>query len=231
MENPHVKHRERMKKQFLDYGLDSFETHNALELLLFFAVPQKDTNELAHMLLNTFGSISAVLDAPYEELLKLDGIGPHVACLIKLIPAMANLYFSDKTEKRQKYTTTTSLFQYFIPKFLGKEQETLLVACFDNANQMLGCEKVAEGTAHYLHIPIQKIVRFAFKYNSQSIVLAHNHPSGLALPSSSDQLNTIELKKALQALEITLVDHIIIGKNSDYISMKEYGMLDDFPIP
>ncbi|WP_069989105.1 JAB domain-containing protein [Massilioclostridium coli] len=226
--NLHKDHRKRVKARYLSLGLDAFTGHNILEFLLFFAIPQKDTNEIAHQLMNQFGSFSAVLDASLDELMEVDGIGEHAAILLHLIPDLARAYLEDKAEPHQKYDTPQKLMEFFKPKFIGLKQEVLYAVCLDNTNHMVSCTKLAEGFSDSVSLPIEEIVKFSFRYNAKNIILAHNHPFGLANPSASDQISTIELKKALSALNIYLIDHIIVGKNLDALSMREYGCLEEF---
>lgn len=223
--NCHDKHRQRLRKRFVQEGLDSFEVHNALELLLFNSIPRGDTNELAHILLDTFGSFSGVLDADHDNLLKVKGVGERTATLLELIPELCRLYMEDKAKPHKTYDTTEALCDLFIPKFIGRTQECVYAACFDNASKLIACQMLAKGTADTVLFPVKEIVQFVCNRNAANVAIAHNHPMGLCNPSSSDVTNSTDLKETLRKIQIRLVDHIIVGKNGDALSLVEYGVL------
>ena len=134
--NVHRQHRERVKSRFLAEGMDHMPPHNALELLLFYAIPQGDVNGLAHRLIERFGSYSAVIDAPYEQLLEVDGIGPHAATLLKLLPASARYYAADKCRDITLDTTEKAL-HYFIDLYLGIGDEQVYLTCLDGKSKVI----------------------------------------------------------------------------------------------
>lgn len=128
--NPHSGHRARLRDRFRreGYDLDHFEPHNILELMLFYCAPQKDTNELAHLLIDEFGSISGVFDAPYEELVKVSGVGEYTATFIKTIPALFRVYETDRLKDEAVLDSAQAARRYFIPKFIGRTEELVYVA-------------------------------------------------------------------------------------------------------
>lgn len=222
----HYGHRDRLKKRYLQEGLDNFEDHNVIELLLFYGVTQKDTNELAHRLLDEFGGISQIFDAPYEELCRIPGIKQNAGVLLKLIPNLCRRYMEDKAESGTVLNSTGGVCSYIAPRFIGRTEEAVYLICIDNTNTIIADVCLMEGSLEEVAIPIEKIVRAALKYNVKNVILAHNHPFGLAYPSSSDKNKTLQLQNALMELEIRLIDHIIVGKNNDTISMLEFGYMD-----
>lgn len=222
----HDGHRGRLRKRFMQEGIDNFEQHNVLELLLFYTIPRADTNVVAHRLIDAFGSLSAVFDASTESLMKIKGVGEKTAALIKLIPEMSRAYLVDKAEPFKQYNSPEQLCSFFVPKFVGRTRECVYVACLDNAGKMIACRKMLEGTANMVLLPLKEIVQFSYTHNAMSVVIAHNHPFGLCNPSKADHDHTIELKMALAAMEIRLLDHIVVGKNGDALSMAEYKMFD-----
>lgn len=210
----HKQHRQRMKKRYLEQGLDSFEPHNILELLLFYGIPQKDTNPLAHELLNHFGSLSEVFDAPYEELCSLKGMGENSAVLLKLIPDLCRAYSIDRAVKEHEPLDNVSkLVAYISPYFLGRTMEEIYLLFLDSALCPIRCSKIGEGDPDSSVFQLQELVRLTFGKNCKRLVLAHNHPKGLSLPSNSDCTVTHWLIHALRPLEIELVDHIIIAQD------------------
>ncbi len=220
----HNGHRKRLKKRFLEEGLDSFEKHNVLELLLFYGIARIDTNEIAHNLMESFGSLSGIFDAPYEELLKVNGIGESAASLIKLIPEISRVYMDDKCDYKQLLNTTEKMGAFLLPKFVGRTTEVVYLICLDNSCKILNCTVLFEGTVNAANISIRKIIETAIKFNASNVILAHNHPTGVALPSNEDLITTDRVVKALKVVGINLLDHIIVARN-DFISFADSGHL------
>jgi len=225
--NLHEGHRQRLKERFIKNGLGSFEDHNILELLLFFSVPRNDTNEIGHRLLQRFGSISNVFDAPVEELCKVDGIGMHSATLIKLIPELCSIYNVDKTENIEIVSSTNAAGKFFVPRFMGKNDEEVHVLLLDDKKKIIKSEIVSKGTVNASAVSIRKIVSLAVNSNATAVIIAHNHPGGVALPSSNDIVVTRRIYNALKLMEINLCDHIIVA-GDDFVSMQESGIFSDF---
>ena len=209
----HKDHRSRVKNRFLAEGLDHFEPHNILEMLLFYAIPQKDTNELAHTLINRFGSLKKVFDAPMQDLLTVSGIKEHSAILIKMIPALARIYSMEGDKQDESFSDIDAWGNYFVKRYIGIEVETVFLMLLDNKFNIIDCVKIHEGSVNSAAVSIRKIVEIVLSKNASMVVLAHNHPSGLAIPSPEDVLTTVELCKALQLLEINLLAHIIVAGN------------------
>lgn len=222
----HYGHRDRLKKRYLREGMDGFEDHNVIELLLFYGVTQKDTNELAHTLLTEFGGISQIFDAPYEELCQIPGIKQNAGVLLKMIPDLCRRYLEDKAESGELLNSSDSVCRYIAPRFIGRTEELVYLICMDNTNHIVGDICLMEGSLEEVSIPTEKVVRTALKYNVKNVILAHNHPFGLAHPSLSDERRTQQLQNALLELEIRLIDHIIVGKNNDTLSMAALGFMN-----
>lgn len=213
-ENLHKQHRQRMKNRFLNEGLEKFEQHNILELLLFFAIPQADTNEQAHRLLNTFGSISSVFNAPYDELVKVRGIGDHAATLIKLIPELLSVYVKDKTERAgKKAFTVDDAAKYLIPYYFGCQNEVVRALYFDNGMNLMDNIVIFEGDVNSAKLSYGDIARLAIMRGYPNIIVAHNHPNGAPIPSLEDNETTSVLLNSLNMLNINLIEHIIISDN------------------
>lgn len=219
----HTGHRQRLKDRFLKEGLDQFEELYVLELLLYYCIPQKDTNPIAHALLDYFGSLTAVFAATPEELQKVPCIGKNAATFLTLIPQVGRYYQIKRSEPGDILTTIEQCGQYLVPYFIGRENETVFLLCLDAKCKVLGCKLVGEGSVNSANIPIRRVVELALKTNATTVILAHNHPSGLALPSSDDIQTTLRLAKAMDAVEITLADHIVVADN-DFVSMAQSGL-------
>ncbi len=218
----HFGHRSRMKSRFLKTGFDSFEPHEVLEFILFYAIPKRDTNKLAHELLEMFGSVAGVLNAPYELLIQVSGIGDHAAILLKHIPQLFRIYAEDMSKSSEIMDNPKKWSEYFKAKFIGRTTETLFVAGIDDCAYFVACEKISTGTRQAIDVSCESLFRFTIRWNIDRIVLAHNHPNGIAVPSLADKIKTQKLETALKFLDVTLVDHFIFGKNGESVSMKEY---------
>lgn len=222
--NVHEGHRERLKKLFMEQGLDCFEDHKVLELLLFYALPRRDTNPIAHELMNHFDSLEAVFDAPAEELAKIPGMGDSAVLLIKLIPELGRRYAICKTPSDKLIDSSEKAGTYLVPRYMYERDEVVYVMCLDAANRLLCCKELFRGGANTTEISIRKIAELALSKNASGIIISHNHTSGIALPSAEDEATTKLLKETLNRIGIRLVDHIIVAED-DFISMADSGML------
>lgn len=219
----HDGHRARKKEQFRDHGLDAFADHEVLELLLYYAVPRQDTNPIAHRLMEHFGSLNAVLSAERSELCEVEGIGENTATLLSLIYPLC---------RRARVSTGPEIIlgsveqagEYFVNLFLGEREEKLYVACVDAKGRLLTCRLMCKGSSNSMNINVRSIVEVALKCGASNILLAHNHPSGVALPSQEDNSATLTVFEALRRVGIELTDHIIVG-GDDFVSLRHNGLL------
>ena len=218
----HDGHRDRLKQRFLTEGLDNFSQVQVLELLLFYCIPRKDTNEVAHRLLDRFGSLSQVLETKVEDLEKVDGIGHNTAVFLSLFPAAARYYSVDRANRCTFLTSTSQCGDYLLPYFTGRPQETVFMLCLDAKCKVICCNQVGEGSVNSAGVPVRRVVEMALAANATTVVLAHNHPSGLALPSYEDRVTTRRIAAALDAVDITLADHFVMA-DDDYVSMVQSG--------
>lgn len=218
----HTGHRQRLKQQFLENGLDGFTDIQVLELLLFYSIPRIDTNLIAHNLLKRFGSLDRVLDAPPAELMKVEGIGENSATFLSLITAAGRYYQIKRSENVKILNSVTECGNYLLPFFHGRTNETVFLLCLDAKCKVLNCKELGEGSVNSASVPIRRIVETALLNKAVSVVLAHNHPSGLALPSHEDVVSTQRTAAALAAVEITLVDHIIVA-DDDFVTLGQSG--------
>ncbi len=219
----HDGHRNRMKQRFLEDGLDRFDEVQALELLLFYCIPRQDTNELAHRLIDRFGSFANVLEAGYGELKKVPGVGEGAATFLPLLMETSRYYGINKQKEQKILHSVEDCGAYLVPYFHGRKNETVFMLCMDAKCKVLCCKEVGEGSVNSAAVPIRRIVQMALSANATSVILAHNHPSGLALPSGEDVQTTQNLAAALDAVEILLVDHIIVSED-DYVSLAQSGL-------
>ena len=220
----HDGHRQRKKEQFRMHGLDAFADHEVLELLLYYAIPRRDTNPVAHRLMERFGSLDGVFSATVEELEEVEGVGKNAATLLAL---WMPLYRRVRTKPKAKeviLNSTEQAGQYFMDLFFGMRREELYEACLDAKGKLLACCRIAEGGVDAVNISTRRLVENALKCGASAVILAHNHPSGIALPSPDDNTTTLALWDALRAVGIPLIDHIIVA-DEDYVSLHDNGLL------
>lgn len=220
----HTGHRDRVKNRFLREGLDSFEQHQVLELLLFYSIPRRDTNKLAHTLINKYGSLSAVFEADPVDLMTVPGIGKNSAVLLSLIPSLARVYFKDKWGNKPKLNSTTKAGEYLVSLFSGRLYEVFYVICLDAQNRVNHSCLVHEGTIDQAPVYPRLIVEAALRHQARSVILAHNHPGGTLEPSAADLSVTGEIAAALETISVNVLDHIIVAGDS-YISFADRGLL------
>lgn len=207
----HSGHRQRMKERFLTNGLEGFSSHEVIELMLFYAIPRRDVNELSHRLIERFGSYKGVFDADYEELLTVEGIGENAALLIKFISASWRRYVMVDEHQPYLYDSLKKIGEYAVRLYVGVSVEKIYAMLFDNKMMLLDTVKLAEGSVNSVRISLRTIIDKAIKKNASSIVLIHNHPNGSPYPSDADIKFTNSIKDLLYNVDINLVDHIIVS--------------------
>lgn len=223
--NIHSGHRSRVKERFLRNGLSEFEKHNMLELLLFYAIPQKDTNVLAHMLLNKFGTLKGVFEASPEELCTVDGISMHTATLIKLVPAIWSEAFCE-IDKTKVYNSVSKLGRLMLDKYAGATVEIVYLVLLDNSWHIIDIIKVCEGSVNQVYADIGKIVEIAIKRNAAKVLLTHNHPNGSLIASAEDLNVTAEIDRIFKTLNVTFLEHLLIAGNGyEPLVSKNEGVL------
>lgn len=221
-ESIHKDHRQRLKNRFLNCGLDDFTDIQILELLLFYGIPYKDTNPTAHKLLKHFGTLSGVFQANINDLKRVGGIGEHTALLIHLITELIRAYKIDELKKNAPLKTLEECGVYMMPYFFGIQTERVYLLCLDAQSKPICCKMISDGSLNSASFSMRKMISLVLTTNASAVVLAHNHPSGVALPSDEDILTTQRVAEALQAVDVLLVDHVIVAEG-DYISMTQSG--------
>ena len=219
----HDGHRQRKKAQFLQQGLDGFADHEVLELLLYYAIPRRDTNELAHRLLQTFGSLRSVLSASPEELQKVEGVGENVAVFLTLLPALESRMRQDIFRDRI-LNSVESAGAFFLYLLASERREVLYQVNLDVKGKLLNYRRLSSGTAAMTPVSVREVMENALHADASRVLLGHNHPSGVALPSEEDRQVTLQIQQALATLDIVLSDHIVVA-DGDFVSMAASGML------
>lgn len=214
----HEGHRERIKNKYLVEGIDGFHDHEILELALYYAIPRKNTNEIAHSLLEKFGSVSAIFDAPLNILKEVKGMGESSSLFLKLIPDLARVYMDSISSHKGKIMDIKQACDKISLKFIGRSEEVVALMLFDAKGKMLYNGVINKGTVNAVDLYARKIVEMIVLYNASAGLIAHNHPSGLALPSQDDLESTIKLKSIFQNMGVKFIDHIIVA-DGDYVSL------------
>lgn len=220
----HDGHREKMRERFLASGLEGFAPHEALELLLYYAIPRRDTNPTAHALMERYGSLSAVLSAPAEDLKKVEGIGESAAILLSLVGPLSRKAAMADAAAEKVLSSSERAGKYLLTLFEGKKREAVYQLCLDQKGKLLACKLLGEGGATAAAVEIRQVVENAILTSASAVILSHNHPSGIALPSQEDYAVTDRAKAALATIGVTLTDHIIVA-DGDYVSMADSGYL------
>ncbi len=218
----HGGHRLRLKQRYLSQGLDGFSDHEVLELLLYYAIPRVDVNPLSHRLIDRFGSLHGVLDAEIPELTETEGVGESAALLVRLIRDLNRRYLLDSQEKRPAVPNSQTAGELFLPYFFGIREERVYAAFLDDELRLLRCRLLFEGGIDYAPLSLRKLVEAAIREHATAVILAHNHPAGQAIPSVEDREATLRIRSALEAVQIRLLDHIIVA-GKEFTSMEECG--------
>lgn len=220
----HDGHREKMRQRFLKSGLESFADHEALELLLYYAIPRRDTNPIAHALMERYGSLSAVLSAPPEDLKNVEGIGDSGAVLLRLVAQLCQKARLADAERETVLSSVDRVGAYLLDRFSGERNEVIYQLCLDRKGRLLACKRLGEGGVASADLDIRRLMENALITNASTVVLAHNHPSGIALPSQEDYASTERARRALETIGVQLTDHIIVA-DGDFVSMADSGYL------
>lgn len=220
----HQGRRERMKDRFFRNGFEGMAPHEVLEMLLYSTISRADTNELAHRLLKHFDNrLSLVLDAPYEELLTVEGVGEKTALMLKMLAASTSVYLTDR-DRLDGMVTQGRAGEYLIAHFAGKQTEEMVALCLDSRNRFLGCGCVAKGTVNGTPLQMRSLLETVLRWQTTVVILGHNHPNGLALPSNEDIVCTQRAERVLAAAGIVLLDHLVVAEG-DYVSLAQSNLL------
>ena len=218
----HDGHREKLRHRFAEDG-GQFTDCELLELLLFYAIPRRDTNDLAHRLLEQYGSLQGVLDAPAADLRQVEGVGESAAVLVKLVPELCRRA-RDGGQRETVLNSTEKAGRYLVERFAGESGETVYQLCLDRKGKLLVCRRIGDGGLSSAGFSVRKLVENAVLTAASGVILSHNHPSGIALPSREDYGATEQAVRALDAVGVPLLDHIIVA-DGDFVSMADSGLL------
>ena len=213
VKNVHAGHRERMKDRYLESGADGFATHELLEMLLYYGIPQKDTNAMAHEMIERFGSLEGVLSASANELMSIPGIKKHATVLISLVAEIKRRCDIENTSNRRILDTQTKIEAYIKPLFSMLGVEKFYALFLDNSLRLIKCVCISEGTVNSSNANVRKIVEEAIFYNATNVILAHNHPNGIAVPSGEDKATTKNISEVLRCINVNVLEHFIVAND------------------
>ncbi len=217
-------HRERVRRRFLDEGLDGFKDYEALEMLLFYAVPRQDTKVIAKRLIDQFGSLQAVFHTPPDRLMQEAGLTEATAALIAMLPQLARKIEEQQAQENARIRSTLDAGRDVIAMFRSRQDESVRILCLNASGKVVRRARIAEGDVNAVHFPIRKLVEEALACKAVSVILAHNHPGGTMAPSQEDLDATKAAKAALETVGIRLLDHLIVA-GDNYCSLREEGYL------
>ena len=220
----HDGHRARLRQSFLNNGLDSFNEVNALELLLFYALPRVDTNPIAHALLDRFENLDGVFSATEQELCQVPGIGKQAASLILLLPQMMKKVEVERCAERKVIRNHQDAADFFLPRLRNEKQEVFMALYLDGNNGIIRCEELSRGNVNTVEVNVRRLTTNALKYNCTSVVISHNHPDRVCQVSVEDDCLTKRVMDALRTVDVELFDHIVVAGDRT-ISYKRMGML------
>ena len=224
MSTLHDGHRSRTKQQFAEHGGEGMNDIHFLEMLLYYAIPRSDTNELAHALLERYGSIRGVLDAEGSDMQQIRGVGEGTALYLQAVREALRRYMTSPLRETAFICSSADAGRYFVPILQYETEEKVYLMCLNGRGGLISCGQIASGTLNTVNVSIRRIVDETVRRRCATAVLAHNHPGGFAIPSVEDRSFTQELKRALALMDVRLMDHIIVA-DGDYVSFAQSGYL------
>ena len=222
----HKGHRQRLRERYIKEGIEGFEDHEALELLLFYAIPRINTNNIAHELLDTFGSLKNLFAADAKDIAKVPGVGKNTAALIKIIPDLAARFWFSQDTKKTKIASIAAAADFARSLLHGKPHEHFYVASIDPSFNVKATELISRGSATEANVPVRQIMESIIRNGVDKALIMHNHPAGRPNPSMADIELTKNVLEAAAPMKIQIIDHIIVGENA-YYSFTEQQLINN----
>lgn len=225
-ENVHKNHRDRLRKKFIENDIESLQPHEVLELLLFYAYRQRDTNEIAHRLLKKFGSISGVFEADIASLQEVEDVGYNTAVFLKLQGNIQRYYMKEKYSKmRNLQITPQNIGEYVKHLFYGYTDEVFYVISLNSKCEVISADIMSKGTVNSSVVYSREVVKKVLETKADFVILAHNHPNGMLAPSDDDVKTTKVLTEALNFINVKVIDHVIVARGEHISLFKDYKIL------
>lgn len=225
-DNIHAGHRARMLGKFAELGINAFTEHEKLEVLLFLMIPRRNTNNIAHDLINEFGSLKSVLFAPIDELERIDGVGKNTAILLRLIGALTDFLNETQVSAKECFASFEKVTEYCVHHLKDKISEEITLLLLDDKYSLLHVHDMSNNKPNHIVAKSREIIGQIIKYECRKIIIAHNHLTGTAAPSDDDLMNTRKIGELLKFVDVGLVDHIIVYKDQAF-SMRNSGFLNE----
>lgn len=222
----HDGHRKRMRERYMASGPCGFADHELLEMMLFHSIPRGNTNEIAHALLDCFGSLERVICAEAKELCAVDGVGEATALMLSMMGETYRRMARERCELPKKYNQTEMVMRYLHHLFVGETSEKVYMLLLDNSLKILGCTCLNEGTVNAVRLDPRTVLEHAMKGNVSAVVLAHNHPGGTAIPSEDDIAATYRIKNLLEAVSVNLLEHFVFCEDRYLAILDQEPMVD-----
>ena len=224
MASVHEGHRKRMRERFLNEGPKGFQDHELLEMILYYTDRRKNTNVDAHKLLDEYGSLSMLFEADALDIKRRCDVNEATAVFFGLACEILRRYDSERWKPRMLMDSSDIAGEYCKYLLSSEKRECFYLICLDSQSRLLGTALISMGTVNEAHVYTRSVVESALKYNSRSVILAHNHPGGSLVPTPRDVETTVNIIKALNMIDIYVSDHIIIAGN-EYLSMSDKGLV------
>lgn len=218
----HSGHRQRLKDKYLKYGAEALSEHELLEILLYYAIPQRNTNDIAHELIDKCGSLEGVFNADLDFLMQTKNIKANAATLISLVRDLNKKINLSSCRMGEIFDSLSKVGEYLMKYYVGIQHERVIMMMLDNSMRMIKTEVLSDGSVNSALMDYRKIATLALYNNASCVILAHNHPNGLAIPSSEDRLATKNADAALSAIGVTLFEHIIVGSHNYAPTMQPF---------
>ncbi len=217
-EHMHGGHRSRLRERFIREGLDKFEEHNILELILFYSIPQRDTNELAHSLLNRFGSLEGVFSAQPDELMQMEGVGEHTARFLHLYSDLIEVYLSDR-QQNEIIRGNQNIIEFAVRKLAYCGIESLMILFIDNKQSLLSWHLIQEGLVSPEAVDKRSLIRMLMGTQATHVIIAHHYPKGKAKFGKPDQVMIREIAEALRTIGVGIHDYVVVGRDRSYLTV------------
>jgi DNA repair protein RadC len=212
-EDPNAGHRQRLKDRFVNGGPEALADYELLELVLFSAIPRRDTKPVAKRLIERFGSFAEVVNAPPERLKEVKGIGDAAVTQLKLVRAGALRLMQGGIMQRPVLASWTAVLDYCRAAMGFEAREQFRILFLDKKNRLIADEVQQQGTVDHTPVYVREIVKRSLELSASAIILVHNHPSGDPTPSRADIDMTNQIVSAAKPLGVTIHDHIIVGRH------------------
>lgn len=217
-------HRERLRTRYLKAGGDGFPDYDMVELLLTYCIQRRDVKPIARTLLKRFKDVGGIMDAELQELCEVDGMGEKSALLFKLLRDLCVRYLEYRMKNTDVISSPEQLENYARMKLAEFPDEVMMIIFLNSKNHVVGSEIISRGTIDYAVVYPRSVAVGALRKKAAGVIIIHNHPSGITLPSRADKKFTEDARHALRPLEIRLLDHLIVSRTEAF-SFVAHGLL------